>query len=182
MLRTCEWAVKLPQYSILLPPPGMLLPGHPAGVKRYEWRFWTAAGFCDLGQQAEIYTKTILVPRQTCKKFQNFRKWLILEYGISAKTRINLKRDYPQQIYLFCEIKQNIFFMWVNIWRRKNFCTDKSFPKLIKSAEIKWKLAFVLFWFSLQESRISKNIMKTAEINNFVLCLVLFVLKNFRTL
>ena len=38
MLNMCESAVKLPQYSILfeLPQTGMLLPGHPGGVKECE--------------------------------------------------------------------------------------------------------------------------------------------------
>ena len=38
MLKMFELAVQLPQYSILLelPPPGMLLPGHPGGIKRNE--------------------------------------------------------------------------------------------------------------------------------------------------
>ena len=36
-------------------------PGHEGGVKKYKWHFWNAAGFYDLGQQADIETKTILV-------------------------------------------------------------------------------------------------------------------------
>ena len=40
-LKMCEWPVKFPQYSILMkyPQPGTLLPGHPGGVKRFEWYF-----------------------------------------------------------------------------------------------------------------------------------------------
>ena len=42
------------------PQPGMFLPGHPWGVNWYVQRFWTAADICDLEQQADLYTKTIL--------------------------------------------------------------------------------------------------------------------------
>ena len=31
--------------------------GHLGGVKRYEWHLWAPAGFCDLGQQVDLYTK-----------------------------------------------------------------------------------------------------------------------------
>ena len=41
--------------------PGMLLPVHPGEVKWYDWHFWTGGDFCDLGQQADLCTKTILV-------------------------------------------------------------------------------------------------------------------------
>ena len=63
-----EWAQKLPKPSILLelPLPGILLPGHPSGVKRYEWHFWPTGGFCDLKQKAYFCTKTILFPRRWC--------------------------------------------------------------------------------------------------------------------
>ena len=46
---------------LVYPQPGMLLSGHPGGVNWYEWKFWTPAVFCDLGQQTDLYTKTILV-------------------------------------------------------------------------------------------------------------------------
>ena len=53
----CQICVNKPQS----PQSGILLPGW---VKRYEWHFWTASAFCDLGQQADLYTKTILVLRR----------------------------------------------------------------------------------------------------------------------
>ena len=30
-------------------------PGHPGEVNWFKQQFWTAAGFCDLGQQADLY-------------------------------------------------------------------------------------------------------------------------------
>ena len=49
----------------------MLLPGHPGGVSWYEQRFWTPADICDLGQQGDLYTKTILgTPKLS--KYQNY--------------------------------------------------------------------------------------------------------------
>ena len=73
MSNMSEWAGKSPQNSIFLesPLPGILLPGDPGGVKRYEWHFWTPAAFCDLGQQFDLYTETILVPRR-CWTFKNY--------------------------------------------------------------------------------------------------------------
>ena len=64
----CEWATKLPQNPIILEyyQPGILLPS-PGGVNWYEWQFWTPAGFCDLGQQADLYTKIILVTVRSWK-------------------------------------------------------------------------------------------------------------------
>ena len=78
MSNMCKWAGKLPQNSIFLalPLPGILLPGDPGGVKRYEWHFWTPAAFCDLGQQVDLYTETILVPRR-CWTFKNYDRILI---------------------------------------------------------------------------------------------------------
>ena len=38
----------------------MLLPCHPGEVKLYESCFRTKGDFCDLGQQADLSTKTIL--------------------------------------------------------------------------------------------------------------------------
>ena len=66
MLMMCEWASKLHQISIFLylPQPGMLLPGHLGGVTRYEWYFWTAAGFCNLGQQVELTKKKHFGPME----------------------------------------------------------------------------------------------------------------------
>ena len=71
MSKICEWSKILPQNSIFLElsPPGMLLPGDPGEVKRYEWNVWTAAGF--LWQQVDLYTKTILVPWR-CWTFKNY--------------------------------------------------------------------------------------------------------------
>ena len=37
----------------------MLLPGHPGGFNRYNKHFCTDANNCDLGQQADLYTKTM---------------------------------------------------------------------------------------------------------------------------
>ena len=37
----------------------MILPGHPGGVNWYDC-FWIPADICDLGQEADLYTKTIL--------------------------------------------------------------------------------------------------------------------------
>ena len=64
-----EWAKNLPHNSILLelPQPGILLPGHPGGVYWYEQHFWTDADLFDLGQQADFYTKTILVTHKSLK-------------------------------------------------------------------------------------------------------------------
>ena len=42
----------------------MLLPGHPGRVNWYEQKFWTDANLFDLGQQTDLYTKTILVTRK----------------------------------------------------------------------------------------------------------------------
>ena len=49
----------------------MLLPGHQGGVSWYEQRFWTPFDICDLGQQGDLYTQTILgTPRRW--KCQNY--------------------------------------------------------------------------------------------------------------
>ena len=49
----------------------MLLPGHPGGVNWYEQHVWTDVDLFDLGQQADLYTKSILVLRK-CWKLQNY--------------------------------------------------------------------------------------------------------------
>ena len=46
----------------------MLLPGHPGGVNSYKQYFWTDANSCDLGQQVDPYTKTILGTQRCGKK------------------------------------------------------------------------------------------------------------------
>ena len=60
MWNMCECASKLPQNSILQnkSQPKMLLPGHPGEVHWYKQHFWTNADFFDLGQQADLYTKS----------------------------------------------------------------------------------------------------------------------------
>ena len=43
----------------------------PGEVKRSEWHFLTPVGCCDLGQQADLYTKTIRFPWR-CWTFKNY--------------------------------------------------------------------------------------------------------------
>ena len=45
----------------------MLLIGHPVEFKWYEYHFWTGKHFCDLGQQADLFTNSILVTRRCWK-------------------------------------------------------------------------------------------------------------------
>ena len=73
MIDMFEWASKLPQNYMFLewPQPGMLLFGNPGEVKWYEWHSWTTSFFCDLGQQADLSTKNILVLRRWQKKKKN---------------------------------------------------------------------------------------------------------------
>ena len=57
MLNMCKQAAKLPQ-------PGMLLPSHTGGVNSFKQHIWTGVSLCDLGQQADPYTKTMLITRK----------------------------------------------------------------------------------------------------------------------
>ena len=87
----------------------MHLPGPPIRVKRFEWHIWTAAGFCVLGQQADLYTKNILGAMKLKKTHKN-KTWF---------------RDlsHPDWFvpYVFNSKKEEIkalfrLYLWQNIW------------------------------------------------------------------
>ena len=70
----------------------------------YEWPLWTPAGFCDLGQKAYFYTKTILV---------TLRSWnfLICDMDLRSCT--------DWLICAICAILYNLWYLVYNGFKKK---------------------------------------------------------------